>query len=256
MTGHDLIRTCLLGSRCPCADFSPRERQVFHLLLSGAGEKQAALALGLSHNTLHGHAKRIYQTLNVGGRIELMAWALETATNRGVARFQEPGVNQPARTHEVRLTARERSQLRAGPKDGHLPAREARRRRILIESDRGRKDREIAAAVGVSVRTVERVRREFLTHGMEAAIGRRPQPPRPARRVLNAGAEARLVFLATNPPPDGHRRWTFALLARSMVRLGCASSISCDTVRRALAACRNPANISLRLSGNQIDPDK
>ena len=64
---------CVLGSRCPCAGLCPRERQVFHLLLTDVCEKQAAHVLGISPHTLHQYGQRVYRRLGVSGRVELLA---------------------------------------------------------------------------------------------------------------------------------------------------------------------------------------
>ena len=90
----------------------------------------------------------------------------------------------------------------------------------------------------VSVRTVERVRRRFAEGGLAAALERKPQPVRPAKRVLDGAAEARLVTLACSRPPDGHGRWTLDLLAERLVRLNVVPAVSRDTVGRCLKKAR------------------
>lgn len=51
----------------------PRLREILHALLSGRSEKEAALALGISPHTAHGHVKRLYRHFGVSSRGELMA---------------------------------------------------------------------------------------------------------------------------------------------------------------------------------------
>ena len=53
---------------------SPRERQLYHLLLrSGKGNKQIAAEMGVSDGTTKIYAAEIYKKLGIaGGRIELM----------------------------------------------------------------------------------------------------------------------------------------------------------------------------------------
>lgn len=55
------------------ADWSPRERDVLEMLLTGASEKMGAAKLNLSPHTFHGYVKTIYKKLRIGSRAELMA---------------------------------------------------------------------------------------------------------------------------------------------------------------------------------------
>ena len=82
------------------------------------------------------------------------------------------------------------------------------------------------------------MRKRSADGGLEAAVGRRPQPPRPARRVLDGAAAARLVTLACSKPPDGHGRWTLDLLADRLVKLNVVPAVSGDTVGRVLKKAR------------------
>jgi transposase len=94
--------------------------------------------------------------------------------------------------------------------------------------------------VEVSARTVERVRRRFAEGGLAAALDRRPQPPRPAKRKLDGAAEAHLVAMVCSDPPDGRGRWTMQLLADRMVRLAYVGEpVSDETVRRCLKKTRS-----------------
>lgn len=57
----------------PEARLSPRQRETFRHLLTGAGEKQIARAMGVTPNTLHTHVTAVYRRLGVSSRPELMA---------------------------------------------------------------------------------------------------------------------------------------------------------------------------------------
>ena len=141
--------------------------------------------------------------------------------------------------HHVRLTTDERHQLESFIRTGHAPARTQTHARILLKADGGPagpawSDEAIAAACEVSRPTVERVRRLFATRGLAAALHRkRPASPSP-RRKLDGVQEAKLVAITCSPPPDGHERWTLALLADRLVELRVVDSIARDTVRLAL----------------------
>jgi transposase len=121
---------------------------------------------------------------------------------------------------------------------GRAPARELARARILLKADRsphgpGWTDGAIAAALDVSIATVERVRRRFAQGGLDDALRHR-RPRREYRRKLDGEAEAHLVALACSPPPLGRRFWTLRLLADRLVELRFVDRLSYETVRRML----------------------
>jgi transposase len=141
--------------------------------------------------------------------------------------------------YEVKLSGEQRRRLEKVISSGRAAARELAHARVLLEADEGKTDEQAAASVRVSPRTVARVRKRFREGGLEAAVERRPQPPRPARRKLDGEAEAKLVMLACSTPPEGHDRWTLDLLADRMVRLRYVPAVSRDTVSRALKKTRS-----------------
>ena len=143
-----------------------------------------------------------------------------------------------AKNHVVTLTGEQRQALERLASSGRESARKIARARVLLRADAGETDEEVADAAGVSVGTVERVRKRFAEGGLDAAVERRPQPPRPGKRVLDGDAEARLVTLACSRPPGGHGRWTLDLLADRLVRLNVVPAVSRDTVGRCLKKVR------------------
>jgi transposase len=144
----------------------------------------------------------------------------------------------------VTLTAEERQRLAGMLSAGKASALTLARARILLKADQAEggpawPDERIAAALDVSVATVERVRKRFVEHGPEASLRRKPQdrPSRPPK--LDGAAEARLVALACSAPPEGRRSWTMRLLADKLVELEVVDSVSPETVRTALKKTRS-----------------
>ena len=141
--------------------------------------------------------------------------------------------------YRVTLTAEERRGLQELIASGKAAAQKLAHARILLKADAapdgsGWADDRIAEAVEVSVATVERVRRRFVEHGLEAALVRKAQD-RPSRLPkLDGRAEAHLIALACSKPPAGRAEWTMQLLADKLVELRLVDSISDETVRRAL----------------------
>ncbi len=141
--------------------------------------------------------------------------------------------------HRVTLTTEERQGLDELVRKGRAAARKLTHARILLLTDEGegrggRVDTEIADALHVSLRTILRVRRRFVTESLEAAVNPRPQPPRPDKIKLNAEAQQHLIELACSDPPDGRGGWTLQLLADQLVVLREVDSVSRETVRQAL----------------------
>ena len=138
----------------------------------------------------------------------------------------------------VTLTPAERDELLHLISSGKAAARTLAHARILLKADSppdesGPFDADIAAAVEVSVNTVERVRQRFVEEGLQAAlVPRVPTDPRPTK--LDGRGEAHLIAAVCSPPPDDRPRWTLQLLADRLVDLQVVESISYETVRRTL----------------------
>lgn len=141
--------------------------------------------------------------------------------------------------YKVTLTAEERFALEQLVSKGKAAARKIAHARILLLADEGdgrayRPDAQIAEVLQVGSRTVSRVRKRFVTEGIEQAVSPRPQPPRPEKIRLDKQTQQQLVKLACSDPPDGRGSWTLQLLADRLVVLGQVESVSRETVRKVL----------------------
>src|SRR5689334_15515405 len=121
---------------------------------------------------------------------------------------------------------------------GKADARKLAHARVLLQADASEggpdwTDTQIAEAVRVSVRTIERVRQRFVEDGLAAALLPRPSP-RVYARKLDGAQEAKLVALACSEPPEGKARWTLRLLAERMMELEIVPELSHETVRQRL----------------------
>ena len=138
----------------------------------------------------------------------------------------------------VTLTDVERQMLQGMLSRGKSAARKLMHARILLKADlsAGRpalSDDAIAEEVEVGRATVERVRRQFVEEGLEAALERR-KPRREYLRKLDGDGEAHLIALACSQAPEGRSRWTLRLLADRMVALEHIDHLSHETVREIL----------------------
>jgi transposase len=141
--------------------------------------------------------------------------------------------------YKITLTIEERQLLEKMVSTGKGAARKLAHARILLLADEGdqgpgRTNAAIVSALGVSERTVERVRKRFVTESFEAALNPRPQPPRPDKVKIKGAVEQQLIELACSDPPTGRSRWTLELLADRLVVLRCVDGVSTETVRQAL----------------------
>lgn len=138
----------------------------------------------------------------------------------------------------VKLSQQEREELQELLATGKSSARKIQHARILLKADASEqgpnwKDEQIREAVEVSLSTIERVRRQFVEEGTQAAISRSPgsgyREPK-----MDGEKEAHLIALACSKAPEGRARWTLRLLAQRMVELEHFESLSYETVRRTL----------------------
>ena len=138
----------------------------------------------------------------------------------------------------VTLTEAERRMLREMVSRGKAAARKLMHARVLLKADASEggpdwDDASIARGVEAGRATVERVRKEFVEEGLEAALERH-KPRREYRRTLDGDGEAHLIALACGQAPEGRSRWTLRLLADRMVTLEYVDGVSKDTVARTL----------------------
>jgi transposase len=143
-----------------------------------------------------------------------------------------------AKRYRVTLTQQEQEELEQMIRKGKSAASKLAHARALLLADESegapsRTDQQIAGALNLSTRTVERVRQRFVEQGLEAAL----VPTRSNRvytRKLDGKQEAKLIALACSKPPAGKKRWTLRLLADEAVELEITDSLSHETVRQTL----------------------
>ena len=139
--------------------------------------------------------------------------------------------------YRVTLTAEERAALEHLVSAGKAAARKLIHARVLLLADThgdNSWDEDIVAALSTSTRTIARVRQQFVTQGLQAAIDRKAQPPRPDKIKIQGDVEQKLIQLACSDPPEGRCHWTLSLLCDELVALGLVRSVSTETVRQAL----------------------
>lgn len=86
-------------------------------------------------------------------------------------------------------------------------------------------DKQIAEAFRCRIQTVENIRKKCVTEGSEAALEHKT-PQRPPQNLLDGEQEAQIIATRLASPPKGYSKWTLRLLARKVVELEIAESIS------------------------------
>jgi transposase len=109
-----------------------------------------------------------------------------------------------------------------------------RRANILLKADSGWSDARIAEALDCRTKTVENVRKRFVECGFEETLERKPRQSPPTPKFLDGEQEAKIIAMRLGGPPKGFVKWTLRLLARKVVELEIAPTISYQTIRRTL----------------------
>lgn len=141
--------------------------------------------------------------------------------------------------YRVTLTEEERNELEALTKRGRIEARRFIHTRALLLCDAGPegpawKVADVAAALGVSSRSIEHLKKRLVEEGLAAALERKPREKPPREVTFDGAFEARLIALACSDAPEGRHRWTVRLLAEKAVELHFADTVSHMTVQRTL----------------------
>jgi len=140
--------------------------------------------------------------------------------------------------YKVTLTKEERGELEALTRNGKTAAPKFNHARALLLCDAGEsgpawKVADIAAALGITPRTIEHLKQRFVEEGLAAALVRKPSTRVP-QVTFDGAFDARLTALACSAAPAGRSRWTVRLLAEKVVELNIAAAVSTMTVHRAL----------------------
>jgi transposase len=138
-------------------------------------------------------------------------------------------------TYRLHLTTEERAVLEAWVKKGKHSVRKVQYAQILLNSDENieRKSSTVLKDIlGVSVKTIERVRRQFCETGM-AMFESKARKTRSDKKI-DGRVEAHLTALLCQSPPDGKGAWTLRMLSDRLIELQIVEHISTTMVRRLL----------------------
>jgi len=140
--------------------------------------------------------------------------------------------------YTIKLTKSEVEELHAIINKGSHTSQTFRTAYILLNCDVGEysdkvTNEQISKVLKVGMRTIDRVKKNFIEEGLEAALERSPTT-RIYESKSDGDMEAKLVTLCCSEPPKGYAKWSLRLLAEKMVELKYVQSISHVTVRSVL----------------------
>ena len=121
---------------------------------------------------------------------------------------------------------------------GQRSAWSLQRARILLGADATtagpvQTDAQVAAAVGVSARTVARTRAAWADRGL-GCLTRVPQARPSVPPKLGDAQILQIAAVACTDPPPGYARWSLRLLADQVMELEIVDTVCPETIRRAL----------------------
>jgi transposase len=125
------------------------------------------------------------------------------------------------------LSDEERKFLKVFIKKGEKKARSIARANVLLLLDSGSKTNEISRTTGLHRQSIWRIRRRYLSEGLEAALNEKPRPGQPRRYTDKE--ETEIIALACTDPPEGMAKWSIVLLTGEVRKNGI--KISRETVR-------------------------
>ena len=140
--------------------------------------------------------------------------------------------------YTVKLTKSEVEELQVIISKGSHTSQTFRAAYILLNCDEGKysdkvTNEQISKVLKVGMRTIDRIKKQFIEEGLEAVLERKPTT-RVYEKKADGDVEAKLVSLCCSEPPKGFSKWSLRLLADKMVELNYVESISHVTVRSVL----------------------
>ena len=114
-------------------------------------------------------------------------------------------------------------------KKGKRAVREVNRARILLLSNSGKRNDEIAETLCVNRNTVLGVKKRYLKCGLAGALhdGERSGQPKKYREK----EAAEIIALACSSPPHGRKRWSIRLIVEEMKKKKGFEGINRESVR-------------------------
>ena len=137
--------------------------------------------------------------------------------------------------YRIKLLPDERTELLAKVQKGKATVKMVQKAQVLLASDEAverQSETDIATTYYLSIRSVERIRKDFCERGM-AVFTPNPRQPRSDKK-LTGELEAHLIAIVCSEPPAGESRWKLQAIADRLVELQVVESLSHTSVATAL----------------------
>lgn len=137
--------------------------------------------------------------------------------------------------YRVNLLPEERTELLAKVQKGKATVKIVQKAHVLLASDETverQNEADVAATYRLSIRSVERIRKDFCERGM-AVFSPKPRQPRSDKK-LTGELEAHLIAIACSEPPAGESRWKLQAIADRLVELQVVETLSHTSVATVL----------------------
>ena len=141
------------------------------------------------------------------------------------------------RKYTIRLTKKERKELRSIVSKGKSASRTIMRATVLLnlDSDAGQKCDidELCKVLCISKRTINKIQKDYQQRGIGCIYRKKRNFP-PVEAKITGEVEAHLIALACHAPPEGYCKWSLRLLSERMVEMNYIDSISHTSVGKVL----------------------
>ena len=142
----------------------------------------------------------------------------------------------PNKKHHIKLDQEERDLLTQLSRRKNAAAIKVQRSKAMLAMDSGSfgpslPDEDAAKVSGLSIPTLERLRKRVCEVGPLGALERKPRETPPVPPKVTGEVETKMVQIACTDPPVGFAKWTMQMIADRLIELEVVASISDETVR-------------------------
>lgn len=130
---------------------------------------------------------------------------------------------------ELKLSKKDLKYLEEFVKKGNRKARSLKRANILLFSYKGKSETEIAKMLLTSRATVYNIKNRCNSEGLAVALEEKPRSGQP--RKYDEKKTAETIALACTSPPEGRKRWTIRLLAKTLSKKQGFKTMNRESVR-------------------------
>ncbi len=133
---------------------------------------------------------------------------------------------------KIKLEKEERKFLQDFVRRGTKKARAIARANILLLADEGWETETVAKMVKVHRQKVWRIKRRYLKEGFKSALEEKPRSGQPLKYKEKHKAE--IIATACTKAPNGRKRWTIRLLAKTLKKKKGFETLNRESVRLVL----------------------